>query len=94
MRAFSSIIAGLVGTVLLGYSQAGSALGNRPLIVPPDLVTTIEITEPATVNAEGDIELTIGVAVENQGRSDAGIFKMAMSALNVETTFLSNRLEH
>lgn len=44
----------------------------------PDLVvTTLEITGPATVNPENSVEVPIRAVIKNQGNAEAGIFKIS-----------------
>jgi len=58
----------------------------------PDLVvTTLETTGPATINAQNSVEVPVRVVVRNQGNEPAGVFKISTEytggAINPSNTF-------
>lgn len=87
----------LLATVTLGCLPRELArvlplpvIPNEVLVMlPPDLVVTLlEATGPATVNAQGSAELPIRVRVRNQGDLAAGIFKVSVDYTRVGGTFV------
>jgi hypothetical protein len=58
---------------------------------PDLLVTTLETTGPATINAQNSVEVPVRVVVRNQGSEPAGVFKVSTEytggAINPSSTF-------
>jgi phage tail sheath gpL-like len=58
---------------------------------PDLLVTTLETTGPATINAQNSVEVPVRVVVRNRGGEPAGVFKVSTEytggAINPSTTF-------
>ncbi len=79
MKAFKFVVL----FVFINLLMVGCG-GRRPDLV----VTTLEATGPATVNAENSVEVPIRVVVRNQGHAPAGIFKVATEYTGPQGTFV------
>jgi hypothetical protein len=64
-------------------------IDEPPLEFQPDLVvTTLEMTGPATINPEGGVEVPILVVIKNQGGAEADVFKISTEYTGPSGTFL------
>ena len=76
------------------YNTAHLVIGISLLFTgckPDLLVTTLETSGPATINAQNSVEVPLHVVVRNQGSEPAGIFKISTEytggAINPSNTY-------